>query len=164
MHKENRRKGLSSTVAIMIILFIIILNIIPWIYISVNNYQNNNDIKFAQNNYIDYADLYRSEIYNGIINISYFAYYQGGQYEPCLEITENPEIVSPQISTLNISIVFYLENGNWVPISNGQKIISLSPVPQTLSLPTTSKAYDIEIVLNNGIMVFLAPNSSTGII
>jgi len=156
-------KGLSDAIAAVFLIIIIISSLIPLIIMVSNQRDINSANQLNYENYKYFRDVYCQEINNGVIQISYYVYYNG-QYEPQITFLENSEISIQPLYTLNITALFYLYKGSWNEIQyNYPIIVHLSPLPYTILLQSSSipEPADIAMILNNGIIIFLAPNSTT---
>ncbi len=152
-------KGLSDAVVAIFLIIIIISSLFPLIMImNQRNIDLANQSKYE--NYAYFRNLYSQYINNGIIQISY-SVLAGPQPQPQLFVKENVEIITPPLYVLNITGIFCLNQGKWTEVDHSYPIIiHLSSFPSTICLPFTVKG-DILVLLNNGVMVFLAPGSST---
>lgn len=125
---------------------------------------------YIDQNYAYHRNLDNQYLSQGIVDIEYCVYTQSGQnqavYERQLSFTENASIVSAPLNSLEITGIYCLVNGQWneLQFQNGMSYpveVPLSYVPYTLTLPQTAQPPgDLLILLNNGLMVFLAPNST----
>lgn len=155
-------KALSNVIAAMFLLIILIFISVSIATMLINTNSLKSTYQLISENYIYYHNLYNKYVSNGIIQIEYYIYPIGnGKYQPQLTFSENPEIVSVPLSVINITAIFCLKKGNWQEMPNNYPIVvPLSYYPHTINLPLVSSPSDIVILLNNGIMIFLAPNST----
>ncbi|MUN29528.1 hypothetical protein [Sulfuracidifex metallicus] len=159
-------KGLSTSIAAIFLIVIIVAILIPLGVSLFNNSSLQSTTDYIDQNYAYYRNLDNQYLSQGIVDIEYCVYPQSGQNQRQLSFTENASIVSAPLNSLEITGIYCLDNGQWneVQLQNGMSYpveVSLSYVPYTLNLPpTTQSPGDLLIVLNNGLMVFLAPNST----
>ena len=157
----GKMKGLSNVVGAMLILIIVItLGLVTAVTLELENAEYTTS-EYVMQNYEYYHNLVNSQIKNDILNVSYYAFPQGnGEY--CIELTFhlNPDFESSGPYTLNITcIIAYTSNG-LTPVDLNYPIhVFISPSPYTVTFQYTG-APDLYIILQNGVSVFLPPNSS----
>ncbi|QXJ33826.1 hypothetical protein J5U22_00371 [Saccharolobus shibatae] len=154
-------KGLSNVVAAILILITIFTSaIITVTTLQLENAQYVATTYIAQNYYY-FHNLVETQLENHILNISYFAFpLSNGDY--CIEITFqlNPNVDYSNPYSINItSIIAFNNNGVSLlqikyPI---QILISSSPYTITFKYSSVS---DLYVIFQNGVTVFIPPNSS----
>ncbi|BFI74455.1 hypothetical protein [Sulfurisphaera ohwakuensis] len=153
-------KGLSNVVAAMLILLIIIiLALSTAVTLELENAEYSTS-EYVIQNYEYFHDLVDTQLKNDILNVSYYAFPITNGY--CIELTFrlNPNVESSGPYVINISsIIAYTSNG-LVLVNNKYPIqVLISSSPYTITFQYAS-APDLYIILQNGIAVFLPPNSS----
>ena len=154
-------KGLSNVVAAMIILIIVItLALTTAVTLELENAEYATS-EYVMQNYEYFHDLVNSQLKNDILNVSYYAFpMSSGEY--CIELTFhlNPNFESSGPYTLNITCIIAYTSSGLTPVKLEYPIkVFISPSPYTITFQY-SGAPDLYIVLQNGVAVFLPPNSS----
>lgn len=179
-------KAISNVVTIIIILVIVLSIILPALLVVTNNHSST---QYVAENYQNYRNLIQQYVDSGALTFKYYPPIYanpvtGIQAPYCnpppgftvpaegagILIQLNKEVTDNPV-TLNITMIFYLINGQWVPA----KPVSVNGVPVTSPYPLVvtvgnspvfielnlNNCSDVVVVLSTGTMIFLAPGGST---
>ncbi|EHP69384.1 hypothetical protein MetMK1DRAFT_00021350 [Metallosphaera yellowstonensis MK1] len=146
-------KGLSNTISVIILIFIILTVMIPIMFYIQNISQSSSVSQFIVNNYEYLHNLQISQVKTGHPSIFYngstiYLIYANGTFEP--------------LSNLTIIGILYLnQNGVWVNITSIKYPLVVSE-GQTINLPGYVNDRPIIIITSLGNIFFLQPGSSIG--
>ena len=154
-------KGLSNVVAAIIAIVILLtlgLTALTMLQTETGEYQAS--LSAAESS-IYFHNLMESQLKNGVLNVSYYAFPISSN-EYCLELTfqlsSNVETSGPY--SVNITEIFAYTSNGIVPINLNYPVeVQVSQSPYTVTF-TFSSMPDIYIVFQNGVTVFIPPNSS----
>jgi hypothetical protein len=151
-----RKRGLSSAIAILILIVIIVSLVVPFLFYLQYMRQDTQITGAIVNNYITLKQLQYESVISGHPAI----YYSGGTQKGSIIFEYTNGTFIPPIN-LTITGILYLNNGVWQNITTYKYPIVINS-SQSIEIPSYASSYPIIIVTSLGNVFFLAPNTSIG--
>jgi len=149
-----RKRGLSSAIAILILIVIIVSLVVPFLFYLQYMRQDTQITGAIVNNYVTLKQLQYESVISGHPAI----YYSGGEQKSSIIFKYTNGTFIPPIN-LTITGILYLNNGVWQNITTYEYPIVINS-PQSIEIPSYAFNDPIIIVTSLGNVFFLAPNTS----
>ena len=151
-----RKRGLSSAIAIFILIVIIVSLVVPFLFYLQYMRQNTQVTGAIVNNYLTLKQLQYKSVISGHPAI----YYLGGTQKGSIIFEYTNGTFVPPIN-LTITGILYFNNGVWQNITIYKYPIVINS-SQSIEIPSYASNDPIIIVTSLGNVFFLAPNTSIG--
>lgn len=155
-HQYNKRlnnKGLTNVVALIIVMFILLALLVPFLFYFISSQSYNQVSSAIVNNYNYLKNLQTKKVINGYPSI----YYNGSE----LTFIYINGSFTPPINITITKMLYLSNNGVWEEVQGINYPITVSP-GKSINLPSYVVGKPVIIVTSLGNLFFLEPNSSIG--